>query len=148
MMPIGEVQHLVFDPGLFDGPVSLREWGEFINAEPDKLQIKPLGQPPEGYRGDYAPGSVRHADTVSSHAERTMKQYLPLQGRGPRTVFSSQCCQRELVDSQPRQGKSWISIACLSGGVEQNVCTSRPAAPSVRNGQDSVRLKGLLHATI
>src|SRR5262249_16599455 len=44
--PDDKIEDLVFDPALFDGPVSLAEWGRTINAPPESLEIKRLGAPP------------------------------------------------------------------------------------------------------
>ena len=90
-MPDDSVQDMVFDPGLFDGPVSLQEWGGIIGAKASQLQIAPFGESPKGYTGDYIPyGSKEPLPQVYEQAVRTMSSYLKYQDASPRTVFQSQ----------------------------------------------------------
>jgi hypothetical protein len=89
----GAVQDMVFDPGLFDGPASLAEWGGVMNASREGLQIVPFGLPPKGYEGDYRP-AVKTSFTTDESAVETMLRYLNHQGAAPRIVFRSQSRQR------------------------------------------------------
>jgi hypothetical protein len=114
-MPDGTVQDMVIDPSLFDGPVSLKEWGDIMKAHPEKLQIVPFGVAPDGYGGDYIPGRMHVATTSSDtdeDATKITKTYLGFQKSEPRKVFASQSRQ-QIVQTQSiqTQGKTWVSIA-------------------------------------
>ncbi|HYD18139.1 MAG TPA: protein-glutamine glutaminase family protein [Patescibacteria group bacterium] len=52
-MPDGRVTDLVLDPSLFDGPVSLKEWGRAMEAKDDQLMFAEAGSAPRGHHGDY-----------------------------------------------------------------------------------------------
>jgi len=109
--PDGSLEDMVFDPGLFDGPVSLEEWGDAMKAFREKLEIVPFGVPPKGYTGDYAPHKKTSRDT-DKNAEETMVEYLNYQGADPRVVFESQRRQQfcQLRGTyQAAQGKTWMS---------------------------------------
>jgi hypothetical protein len=115
-MPDGMVRDMVIDPSLFDGPVSLKEWGDIMKAHPEKLQIVPFGAPPNGYEGDYAPGgghiSIQTSSDTDEKAAKTMKTYLGFQKSEPRKVFASQSRQQVFqAQSVQAQGKTWVSIA-------------------------------------
>jgi hypothetical protein len=119
-MPDGPVQDMVFDPGLFDGPVSLSEWGGIMGAKPSQLQIAPFGEPPKGYSGDYMPnGSTKPLPEAYKEAVGTMSSYLKWQSAGPRTVFQSQSrqqfCQMQGYSINHPQGKTWQSAAIATG---------------------------------
>jgi hypothetical protein len=110
-MPDGKIQNMVLDPSLFDGPVSLKEWGDIMHASPDKLQVAPFGVVPEGRYGDYTPHSMTSSETDKEAAEK-MKEYLQWQGSAPRIVFSSQSRQQacQMPGIQLRtQGMTWVS---------------------------------------
>jgi len=142
----GNVQRLVFDPGLFDGPVTLEEWGETINAEPDKLQMVDFGVAPQGFPGDYGPYQKTDKDTDKVAALR-MKEYLDYQDKGTRIVFASQnrqqiinqsISQQQTPDDSPHitevfqqsqkvpglQGRTWIS-ATLHQQQSANASTKK-----------------------
>ncbi len=109
LMPGGKVQDMVIDPGLFDGPVTLKEWGDIMEAQTDKLQIVPFGVSPEGHNGDFTP-YVKTTANTDKEAEIKMESYLKLQGALPRLVYPSQSRQRlarkQAVQSQ---GATWVS---------------------------------------
>lgn len=54
-MPDGNIQKLVFDPAVFDGPVTVEQWGQHLHANPKQVQIVGFGVAPNGYEGDYIP---------------------------------------------------------------------------------------------
>ncbi len=101
---------MVFDPSLFDGPVTPQQWCEVMHGTADRLHLVPLGHSAPGQRGDYLPFSDRHRnDAIAFTSERTdqlardgmdeFRQYLqtPI-----RNVFS--CGQRP-----PARGKTWCT---------------------------------------
>ena len=124
-MPDGTVQDLVLDPGIFDGPVTLQEWGEVIHAAPENLQIALFGLAPEGHKGTYIPDSPMLNDYADTRAEETMRTYLDWQGIAPRVVFPTrmrkQFCQMQPVLFQ-QQGKTWVSV-----GQQKPVMKMQPA---------------------
>ena len=57
-MPDGQIKPLVFDRGLFDGPVELEDWRREIDGNRYQTQIKPYGKVPtevHGLVGAYIP---------------------------------------------------------------------------------------------
>ncbi|MCE9508067.1 MAG: hypothetical protein K8R48_07120 [Alphaproteobacteria bacterium] len=112
-MPDGTVQDMVIDPSLFDGPVSLKEWGDIMKADPEKLQIAAFDAPPAGYTGAYCPhGAI--SDNSDEKAKKTMETYLNRQRTPPRKVFASESRQQvsQMQNTQSQaQGKTWVSIA-------------------------------------
>lgn len=112
-MPDGSVQDLVFDPGLFDGPVTLEKWGDTMHAPRENLEITAFGVPPKGRIGDYEPkyGVATTADT-DNVAMECMRTYMKWNGNGPRRVFATE--MRELLKDALglalRQGLTWTSI--------------------------------------
>lgn len=112
-MPDGAVQDMVFDPGLFDGPVSLQEWGSIMGAKSSQLQIAAWGVPPSGYDGDYHPYRSKPLLEAYRSALGTMSDYLQYQDAGARTVFQSQSRQQfsqTQGGSNPPKGKTWQSV--------------------------------------
>lgn len=109
-MPDKTVQDMVLDPALFDGPVSLQEWGKIMNAPPDKVQIVPFGVAPIGHGGDYDLENKTLPET-DRQAEYMMKKYLGLQKKEPRKVFPSQSRQQSLqAQGGQAQGKTWVTF--------------------------------------
>ncbi len=106
----GEVEALVFDPSLFDAPVSLDEWGDIMSAEKDKLHICNYGTPPPNYSGDYKPYR-KTEKTTDIEAADEMIRFLDKQGSAPRTVFPSKLKQRQSPESTPVQGRTWQVLA-------------------------------------
>jgi hypothetical protein len=114
-MPDGTVEDMVFDPSLFDGPVSLKDWGDLLHAPADSLEILPFGTEPKGQEGDYIPAYRGFPATFTdletdAKAAKTMKDYLQYQDAEPRLVFPS--LSRRLISQQqpiPLQGATWIA---------------------------------------
>lgn len=69
---------MVFDPSLFDGPVTLKEWGDIMQAGADQIFIVPCGKAPGYYRGDYTPYH-RTGWATDAKAEKVMNEYVQLQ---------------------------------------------------------------------
>lgn len=123
-MPDQTIQNMVLDPSLFDGPVSLGEWGKIMQAEPDNLQVARFGVPPRGYATDYIPRPGCGEKTTSATdmaAKDCMQKYLGLQTSGIRMVFPSQIRQ-QAAQAQPvqqqKQGKTWVTmnLGVIQGG--------------------------------
>jgi hypothetical protein len=128
-MPDGAVQDMVFDPGLFDGPVSLDEWGNIMKANPSHLQIAPFGVPPKGYSGDYQPYQSHPLPEAYRSAVGTMSSYLKSQDSGPRTVFQAQSRQQfrqAQGGNSLTKGKTWQSAPPVAParGLIDRVMTS------------------------
>ncbi|MBU6474568.1 MAG: hypothetical protein KGL10_04715 [Alphaproteobacteria bacterium] len=110
-MPDCSVQNLVFDPGLFDGPVTAHDWADLIHAHQENLQIVPFGTAPNGYTGHYLPHDpYANPDT---HAKETMLKYLKWQDRAPRIVFQTDArrifCRKKRIRLL-KAGKTWVSV--------------------------------------
>lgn len=73
----GYVQ-MVFDPSLFDGPVTLKEWGDIMQAAPDQIFTAPCGKAPAKYTGDYTPYH-RTGWATDTAAIKVMDEYVQLQ---------------------------------------------------------------------
>ena len=117
---------MVFDPSLFDGPVTPARWCEAMQGAPDRLHIVPLGQSAPGQRGDYLPFSDRNRnDAIAFTTERTnqialdgmdeFRQYIktPI-----RRVFS--CGQRP-----PARGKTWCTYQAPKDRPQPTATNSR-----------------------
>lgn len=108
-----KVEHLVFDPGLFDGPVLMKDWAYQCSCfDPYNHDIVPFGEAPKrGWGGDYTINS-KTDDRSDDKAARKMFDYMKLQPSTPRRVYPSPL--RDEIAAQtgtPRivEGKTWIS---------------------------------------
>jgi hypothetical protein len=107
-MPDGKVEDLVFDPGLFDGPVTFLQWREHFSAGETKSEIAPFGVCPRNSTGDYTPGEKTDNETDRVSAE-VMADYIKEQGSAPRIVFQTELRQK-MAASIPvlsSAGKTW-----------------------------------------
>lgn len=77
-MPDGKVVDLVFDPSMFDGPVTLQQWGKAMNAPHYNIEFAEAGRAARGWHGDYTPWN-RTSRQTDDEAEKVMREYLPLQ---------------------------------------------------------------------
>lgn len=89
-MPDGEVARLVFDPGIFDGPVRLEQWAQQINAAAERVHATAWDECPRDWNGNYTPTSLAGpcTDEIAAH---TMEGYGVLQEKGRRVVAHSLC---------------------------------------------------------
>lgn len=107
-MPDGSVQDMVFDPSLFDGPVTPKKWAEVMNISPESAEVCAFGVPPKGRHGDYAPKKM----TSQTHDDQAMllsvlAEYLPLQIEYKRfeSGFKALCAPLELSRAGQQQIK-------------------------------------------
>lgn len=107
-MPDNSVEHLIFDPGLFDGPVPLQEWGKIMQAEEKNLQIAKINETPKPWPGFYD-RYIEWPETADRNARQMMEEYLYMQ-KLPRSVFPSQT-RRQFAEAPPLRGKTWKLIA-------------------------------------
>ncbi len=120
-MAEGDVRMMVFDPGLFDGPVPPEEWARLIHVTSEKIKILPFGAPPLDDNGDYIPdnSSFTHREDILDHARATMEKYLSFQTAPRRTVFAS-AARKQACDQKPMsfsmQGKTWVSLDATATG--------------------------------
>jgi hypothetical protein len=136
------VQEMVFDPGLFDGPVSLAEWGDVMNASGQDLQIVPFGLPPKGYEGDYML-AAKTSSTTDQSAVETMLRYEKYQGATPRVVFRSQSRERfcQMQQILWPQAEPWLSgiesvigtFKWRPGGLAAHVCIPQGSFRTARS---------------
>jgi len=101
LMPDGNVQDMVIDPSLFDGPVTLAQWGKVMGARPENLAICRCGESPASHYADYAPGTPTTVVTDQLAAE-TMTSYLAYQTTSKPVVFNSSF--KEFVFQQQDSG--------------------------------------------
>jgi hypothetical protein len=71
---------MVFDPSLFDGPATLKEWGDIMKAEAGQISVVSCGRPPATYTGDYT-HYLRTGAATDAKAEKVMREYVGLQSR-------------------------------------------------------------------
>jgi len=77
-MPDGKVLDLVYDPSMFNGPVTLQQWGKAMGAPPHNLMFADAGRAARGQHGDYTPWN-RTSRKTDDLANDDMMEYLPLQ---------------------------------------------------------------------
>jgi hypothetical protein len=109
----GRVENMVFDPTLFDGPVTLREWGKALGLPKRNLSVVGFEDSPPGYGGNYTPASRIRRDTD----QRAYNSLYELRGDKPsqrlRTVFASAARIAVMgADAPPSdyRGKTWETI--------------------------------------
>jgi hypothetical protein len=139
----GRVEKMVFDPGLFNGPVSLADWGKVMMAAEDRLSVVPFGVAPLSYKGDYTPLRPT-SDACDQDAESVMRKALRHQRKPVRTVYSSDV--RDIVVKENpaldlTSGKTWDSIslyfrkqriAAQETSWDQDELSLDPPAPGCR----------------
>ncbi len=77
-MPDGKVVDLVFDPSMFNGPVTLQQWGKAMGAPAYNIEFAEAGRAPRGHHGDYTPWN-RTSRKTDDLANDDMLEFLPLQ---------------------------------------------------------------------
>lgn len=107
----GQTRDLVFDPSLFDGPVSVRDWGNQMQADKNGLVIcvsDEVANPTINGFYNYSIGNVKPREI--------RKQYkLWADRRGPlrRMVQLSPICNRYFAQkrdvNRPKFGKTWTT---------------------------------------
>lgn len=113
-MPDGTVTDMVFDPAIFDGPVTLETWGETINAHPDRREIIPFTALPTKYGDTLDKRSVAEKFTIShendAKAAKTMEIWRdmipPTESRRP--VLATEA--RRNISPTCAGGKTWVTI--------------------------------------
>ena len=53
------IEDLVFDPGIFDGPVTVKEWGETMRADPRTMDVISFNEIAKYNNNCYVPGGRR-----------------------------------------------------------------------------------------
>lgn len=77
-MPDGKIVDLVYDPSMFDGPVTLQQWGKAMGAPAYNIEFAEAGRAPRGHNGDYTPWN-RTSRKTDDLANDDMMEYLPRQ---------------------------------------------------------------------
>lgn len=62
VMPGGDVQDYVIDPGLFTGPASLNQWRDAMRAEAGNVEVTAYGEGPRGTADAYQPERPLHVE--------------------------------------------------------------------------------------
>lgn len=71
-------EKMVFDPSLFDGPVTVDHWAKTMNAHHRYVHVVPCGKPAPAQIGDYTP-IHRTGHRTDAQAEKVMDEYMQLQ---------------------------------------------------------------------
>lgn len=71
-------EKMVFDPSLFDGPVTVDHWAKTMNADRKNVHVVPCGKPAPAQMGDYTP-IHRTGWRTDAQAEKLMDEYIQLQ---------------------------------------------------------------------
>jgi hypothetical protein len=112
----GRVRNMVFDPALFDGPVTLREWGKALGLPSRNLSVVEFDESPPGYGGNYTPASrIRHdTDQKAYNSLYELRGGKPPSGaRNLRTVFASAARIEVMGEDAPVsafRGRTWETI--------------------------------------
>jgi hypothetical protein len=81
-------EYMVFDPSLFDGPVTVQKWGETMKAPSENTFVANCGTPPPGHKGDYDL-TYKTTHKTDRIAQKTMCKYLPLQNKDKGLLLAS-----------------------------------------------------------
>ncbi len=108
-LPDGKVEDLVFDPSLFNGPVTFDHWRKHFGADEKRSEVTPFGVAPKNSAGDYTPGEKTDSETDKISAE-LMTEYIKEQNPGPRMVFESAL---RLLVTPSGNGKTWKAVPAL-----------------------------------
>lgn len=106
-LPDGKTENLVFDPSMFDGPVSTRQWAKTMNGDPKKVEICAFGIPAEGMRGDYTP--ERKTDRSSDVDALNFLKNTSRRPDYPENRITTASHYRQNFTSGIPEGKTWIS---------------------------------------
>ena len=120
----GSFEKMIFDPALFDGPVTKEEWCKLMGTSIEDAKILKFDEYPKGEPGNYTPNDDRVGlkgkgitDTQTDIAAQVlMDRHLQMQqdlGNPRRVVFSSESRQMvSLMSAEPlpRERKSWMSF--------------------------------------
>lgn len=115
---------MVFDPSLFDGPVTPERWCQVMNGAPNRLHVVPLGQSAPGQRGDYLPMSNRHRnDAIAFTSPRT--DTIALDGMAEFQLFITSPVRRVFSCGQrpPSRGKTWCTYQAPKDRPHQPTAT-------------------------
>lgn len=131
----GDIENYVFDPALFDGPVTCADWAKTIDAQPHQIAVAPYQQGIPGRAGWYIPlppmcrrhrigedklrqmikepspeiDARSYVDARQSVAEK-LSEYIST-GLPNRVVFASDLRKKAEASgySVARRGRGWIS---------------------------------------
>lgn len=129
IMPDGKIVTHVFDPTLFDGPVSVDEWRRNLNASWESIHLTKLGEAPPKSTGDYMMSPFKRlkntevtsnaTDGMAKNKLREYNKYVRKEKKSkiPRVVKPSSVReileQSTVANGQPQQqqsrGKTWVS---------------------------------------
>jgi hypothetical protein len=106
--PDGEVKPVVFDPAIFDGPVTTAQWASNMGGFKEKVQVVDYMSPPSGYPGNYKPNFFIPTDEdISLRSRKTLKDMAVYQRAEPRRVFPSALMREYYPHQEIRAGHSW-----------------------------------------
>lgn len=141
-LPDGKIETCVFDPSLYDGPISIQRWQTDIEAAPEKTVALAPDVPPFDGISPYKP-HVKTDDFDADAAEQMQRarHLLMRMGAGPRLVFSSDLRAQAAQVSGAElamEGESWVSLS-LHRAREAGVAPERGDNWKPPGGQGGAR---------
>ncbi len=142
----GTVQTMVIDPGLFDGPITLAQWGNIMGAQASQIHTVGFEEKPPKSKSHYMfVDTLRalvtnHSDPleVSLAAKSALDECSDKYAQKMRELHPSEMRQRlAAVDVENRgkdvllkaQGPNWYSRARLPASQWQELSQPKPTAP-------------------
>lgn len=126
-MPNNDIEKLVIDPALFDGPVSIDIWAEKINADIERVELGALKpNDKNSYDGNYGPNTKTNK-SADYWAQRQLIENQRLLKEKVRTVFTTVTRQEALMqqkqmlnistqDQLPEETRLYTSLPIKTSG--------------------------------
>lgn len=118
----GGVTVYVFDPSMYDGPVTLSRWSHDMGARSEDMCVEAFGVAPLKSKNDYKPDDEKRgypgeptSPQADEHAQGFLLQrqkYMISENAPPRVLFASEL--RAEVEAEqgvkfPKEGRGWIA---------------------------------------
>lgn len=108
-----KIEDFVFDPGIFDGPVNVAEWGETMGADLHTMDVVGFDQIAKYNNNCYAPGGRREDADFNLIARLELDILLKVQKHDViRTVIATDFRRAAMAEADmpgPAKGKTWQS---------------------------------------
>lgn len=123
----GKIENLIFDPVLFDGPVTLKEWGDKIGAPADKLEILPYQDAPDRLFSDRPRMNAAHDEAATRRGKNLIESWSMMEKVNHRLLFPSETMKRLPVTKRPlRIGWDTAPVEPLEASLPKTLNTPRP----------------------
>lgn len=116
-MPSGQIEQLIFDPGLFDGPAEIHEWVKVMHAQNAQVETLRWRQSPKGYKGNYTPDERITAATIFNARAQLREFENDKETQKLRAVFKSNARKAVMAEQNratndndvvfKRHGETW-----------------------------------------